>query len=119
MNVRNFVVNQLTDQDLGTFRNSLRCLKNYPAFGVPPPTTSNGSARNRLREARDRTTCSLEHDSMMFHESDRFSRIHFNLSENDSNQQRSFVRRMICWAAYSSRSANEKFARTGELSSPI
>jgi len=87
MDIRNFVVNQLADQDLRTFINSLRCLKNFASFGVPPPTTPNGSACDHLREARDRTTCGLEHDSMMFHESDRFSRIHFNLSENDGKQQ--------------------------------
>jgi len=87
MDVRNFVVNQLAHQDLGTFTNGLRCLKNFPSFDVPPPTTSNGSARNRLREAGDRTTCGLEHDSMTLHESDSFCRIHFNLLENDNEQQ--------------------------------
>jgi hypothetical protein len=87
MDVCNFVVNQLADQDLGTFINSLRCLKNFPSFGVSPPTTPNGSACDRLCEARDRTTRGLEHDPVMFHESDRFSGIHFNLSENDSKQQ--------------------------------
>ncbi len=79
MNIRDFVINQLTDQDVGTFTNRTRCLKDYPPFSVSPPTASNWPSCNHLREAWDWTARGLKHDSMTFHESDCFFWTHFFL----------------------------------------
>jgi hypothetical protein len=78
MDVRDFAVNQLADQNVGTVTNGSRRSKDYPALWVPPPTTSNGFAGDRLRKAWHGTTRRLEHDSMTLHERDCFFRTHFN-----------------------------------------
>src|SRR5262249_43723094 len=78
MNIRDFVVYQLADQDFGAGANGLRCLKDDPAFRMSPPTTSNWRACDRLREARDWPTRRQEHDSVPLHKSDCFFRTHFS-----------------------------------------
>jgi len=80
MNVRDFAVDQLAHQNLGTLTNGLRCVEYHAPFGVPPPTTSNGSVCDRLGKVWNRTTRRLEHDSMTPHKSDRFPGTHFQLS---------------------------------------
>src|SRR5262245_35253547 len=52
----------------------------HAPFGVPPPTTSNGPACDRLGQARNRTTRRLEHHSMTPHKSNCFAGTHFRLS---------------------------------------
>jgi hypothetical protein len=79
MNIRDFVINQLADQPVGTFRNRTRCSKDYPPFSVSPPTALNWPTRNQLCEARNRTARGLKHDSNTFHQSDCFFWTHFFL----------------------------------------
>src|SRR5438128_849623 len=80
MNISDFAVNQLADQNLGTFANGPRCSKNYAAFSVSPPTAWNRFSGNRLCEAGHWTTSGLEHYSVPLHESGCFSRTQISLS---------------------------------------
>ena len=89
MNVRHFAVNKLAHQNLGALTNGLRCVEYHAPFGVPPPTTSNGSVCDRLGKVWNRTTRRLEHDSMTPHKSDRFPGTHFQLSFVPGDSKRS------------------------------
>ena len=80
MNISDFAVNQLADQNLGTFANGPRCSKNYAAFSVSPPTAWNRFSGNRLCEVGHWTTSGLEHYSVPLHESGCFSRTQISLS---------------------------------------
>jgi len=77
MNIRNLIVNELADQNVGTLVDDLCSLKNCAPFGVPPPATSNGLTRDRLGETGDRATGSLKYDSVALHETERFFGTHF------------------------------------------
>jgi hypothetical protein len=77
MNIRNLIVNELADQNVGTLVDDLCSLKNCATFGVSPPATANGLTRDRLCETGDRATSSLKYDSVALHETKRFFGTHF------------------------------------------
>lgn len=76
MNVRDFAVDQLADQNIRAVTNGPGRSKNLLPLGVSPPTSSNRFAGDRLRKAWNRSARRLEYNAMTFHESNGLFRTH-------------------------------------------
>jgi hypothetical protein len=68
MDIRNFSVDELADQDIWTVADGPRDAEYFTALWMRPPASSNRLTGYFCREARNRTARGLQDDSMTFDE---------------------------------------------------
>ena len=84
MHIRDFSIDQFTDQDVGTIADGLSDAEYFATFGVPPPTSANRLTGNFRRETRHGAARSLKHDSMTLNECECLTACHCTSSQKPS-----------------------------------